>query len=148
MYTIQPANQSFLSNLFFRHSFLIIFYYFFQINYILIVHDNVHSAHKKRLPPQRFSIVKATDHFYFYYMMSGAKALSPTYEQAHVDLDIFTLVSLYCLKLKLSSDKINQKICCFLNTKYTAVNHDIFMLRVRWKEAGIMHMIVISCLIY
>ena len=63
-------------------------------------------------------------------------------------LDLFTLVSLYCLKLKLSSDKINQKICCFLNTKYTAVNHDIFMLRVRWKEAGIMHVIVISCLIY
>ena len=28
MYTIQPANQSFLSNLFFRHSFLIIFNHF------------------------------------------------------------------------------------------------------------------------
>ena len=55
-YTIQPANQSFLSNLFFRHSFLIIFYHFFQINYIRIVHDNVHSTHKKRLSPQRFSI--------------------------------------------------------------------------------------------
>ena len=101
-----------------------------------------------RLNNFQFSIVKATAHFYFYYMMSGAKALSPTYEQAHVDLDLFTLVSLYCLKLKLSSEKITQKICCFLNTKYTAVNHDIFMLRVRWKEAGIMHMIVISCLIY
>ena len=101
-----------------------------------------------RLNDFQFSIVKATAHFYFYYMMSGSKGLSHTYEQAHVDLDLFTLVSLYCLKLKLSSDKINQKICCFLNTKYTAVNHDIFMLRVRWKEAGIMHVIVISCLIY
>lgn len=99
-----------------------------------------------RLNDFQFSIVKATAHFY--YMMSGSKGLSHTYEQAHVDLDLFTLVSLYCLKLKLSSDKINQKICCFLNTKYTAVNHDIFMLRVRWKEAGIMHVIVISCLIY
>ena len=98
-----------------------------------------------RLNDFQFSIVKATAHFYD---VGGQNLFHPTYEQAHVDLDLFTLVSLYCLKLKLSSDKINQKICCFLNTKYTAVNHDIFMLRVRWKEAGIMHVIVISCLIY
>ncbi len=33
------------------------------------------------------------------YMMSGSKGLSPTYEQAHVGLDLLTLVSctLICL---------------------------------------------------
>ena len=35
----------------------------------------------------------------FMYMMSGSKGLSPTYEQAHVGLDLLTLVSctLICL---------------------------------------------------
>lgn len=79
-----------------------------------------------RLNDFQFSIVKATAHFYFYYMMSGSKGLSHTYEQAHVDLDLFTLVSLYCLSSNFLLIKSTRKSAVF-STPSTLLSTMIFL---------------------
>ena len=59
-----------------------------------------------RLNDFQFSIVKATAHFYFYYMMSGSKGLSHTYEQAHVGLVLLPLASYIIIEERTSYGRI------------------------------------------